>query len=45
MTHEDPAQGEWRVNGEEMNVCIDTNSLALGVLLEKDGTVLEDTCW
>ena len=36
--HEDPAQGEWCINGEEMNVWIDASSLALEVLLE-------DVCW
>ena len=44
-THEDPAQGEWCVNGEEMNVWVDTSSLALGVLLVKDGAELKDACW
>ena len=45
MTHKDPAQGEWCINGEEMNIWVDTSTLALGVLLEKDGIVLEDACW
>ena len=43
-THEDPAQGEWCVNGEEMNVWVDASLLALGVLLEKDVAMLKDAC-
>ena len=41
-THEDPTQGEWYINGEEVNVCVDSSLLVLGVLLEKDRTMVED---
>ena len=41
----DPAQGEWCVNREETNVWVNANSETLGVLLEKDGAMLEDACW
>ena len=44
-THEDPTQGERCINKEERNVWVNASSLALGVLLEKDGVMLEDACW
>ena len=41
----DPAKEDWCVQGKEMNVLVDASSLAIGVLLEKNGAVIEDTCW
>ena len=41
-THEDPAQGEWCINREEINLWVDAISLALGILLEKVRAMLED---
>ena len=45
VTHKDPAQREWCINEEEITVWVNTSSLALRALLEKDGAVLEDVCW
>ena len=33
------------MQGKEMNVWVDASSLAIGVLLEKNGAVIEDACW
>lgn len=44
MRHDDPARGDWFINGSEINVGIDTISLATGVMLEKDEVTLEDAC-
>ena len=41
----DPAKGDWCVQGKEMNVWVDASSLAIGVLLEKNEAVIEDACW
>ena len=40
-----PAKGDWCVQGKAMNVWVDASSLAIGILLEKNGAVIEDTCW
>ena len=40
-----PAWGDWCVQGKEMNIWVDTSSLAIRFLLEKNGAVIEDTCW
>ena len=45
MKKNDPARGDWCVQGKEMNVRVYASSLAIGVLLEKNGAVTEDTCW
>ena len=45
VRQEDPARGDWCVNGREMSVWVDASSLAIGVLLQSCGTVLEDACW
>lgn len=39
-----PARGDWCVLGEEMDMWVDASSLAIGVLLEKDGMAIEDVC-
>ena len=41
----DPARGDWCMQGKEMNVRVDASFLAIGVLLEKNGAVMDDTCW
>ena len=41
----DPARLDWCVQGKEMNVWVDASSLAIGVLLEKNGAVIEDAGW
>ena len=45
VKQDDPAKGEWCVQGDELNVWVDASSLAIGVLLEKDGAAVEDACW
>lgn len=41
----DPSLGRWEVSGTAANVWVDASSIALGVLLEVDGCVVEDACW
>ena len=41
----DPAKGRWDVTADEMTVWTDASSLALGVVLEVDGCVVEDASW
>ena len=45
VRQEDPACGEWCVDGCDLNVWVDASSLATGVLLERNGIVVEDACW
>ena len=33
------------INRKEINIWVNASSLALGVLLERDGTMFEDACW
>ena len=41
----DPAKGRWDVVGEEATVWVDAHSLALDILIEVDGHVVEDASW
>ena len=41
----DPAKGRWDVVGEEVTVRVDASSLALGIVIEVDGHVVEDASW
>ena len=41
----DPAKGRWNVIGEEATVWVDASSLALGIVIEVDGHVVEDASW
>ena len=45
VKQDDPAKGDWCVQGDELNVWVDASSLAIGVLLEKDGAAVVDACW
>ena len=45
VRRDDPAHGDWCVDGRELNVWVDASSLAIGVALERHETVLENTCW
>ena len=45
VKQDDPTKGDWCVQGDELNVWVDASSLAIGVLLEKDGAAIEDACW
>ena len=37
--------GEWCVDGEKLNVWINVSSLAIGILLEENRTILVNACW
>lgn len=41
----DPVRGIWNVKGSRARVWVDASSLALGVVIEADGCVIEDACW
>ena len=45
MNQNDPAKGRWDVVGEEVPVWVDASSLALGVVIEVDGHVVEGANW
>ena len=40
VQRDDPAHGDWCVDGRELNVWVDASSLAIGVALERHETVL-----
>ncbi len=40
-----PAKGRWDVVGGEATVWVDASSLALGIVIEVDGHVVEDASW
>ena len=42
---DNPMQGNWCVNGNKITVWVDASSLAMGVALEDNGSIIEDTCW
>ena len=41
----DPARGDWCADGQEVTVWVDASSLATGVAIEYDGTIIEDASW
>ena len=41
----DPARGRWDVSGRNGTVWVDSSSLAMGVVLEIEGNVVEDGSW
>ena len=43
--NDDPAKGVWNVYGKEATVWVDASSLALGLFVEVDGSIIEDACW
>ena len=45
MNFDDPAKGRWDVAGNEATVWLDASSVALGVMLELGGHVVEDASW
>ena len=45
VKHNDPAKGRWDVVGEDATVWVDVSSLALGIVIEVDGHVVEDASW
>ena len=45
VKQDDPAKGDWCVQGDKLNMWVDASSLAIGVLLEKNGAAIENACW
>ena len=43
--HDNPAQGDWSVTGEELNAWVDASSLVTIMMLERHGAILEDVYW
>ena len=43
--HSDPVRGRWDVRGTEAHLWVDASSVAIGVALEVDGSVIEDGAW
>ena len=41
----DPVRGRWDVRGNEAHIWVDASSVAIGVALEVDGSVIEDGSW
>ncbi|KFD63395.1 hypothetical protein M514_24416 [Trichuris suis] len=41
----DPAQGRWDVASTKVRLWVDASALALGVVLEVNGAVIEDAAW
>ena len=41
----DPGKCRWDVVGKEATVWVDASSLALGIVIEVDGNVVEDASW
>ena len=41
----DPVEGNLCMDGKEITVWVDASSVATGVALETNGTVIEDACW
>ena len=40
----DPVGVDWCVESNEMNVWVDTSSMAMGVALGVNGSIVEDAC-
>ena len=45
VTQSDPVRGRWDVSGEKAHVWVDASSIAIGVVLELHGDVVEDASW
>lgn len=45
MQQKDSAQSDWCINGSKINVWVDASFVVKGVVLENNGTMLEDACW
>ena len=41
----DPIGENWCLDGKEITIWVDASSVAIGVALEMNGTVIEDACW
>ena len=45
VRQDDPARGDWCVAEGKINSWVDASFLAMGVVLENRGTILEDEFW
>lgn len=45
VNQDNPAQGDWCETGEKVSAWVDASSLAMGIVLERHGAILEDACW
>ena len=46
VKHSDPVKGQWEIkNTDQCRVWCDSSSIAMGVVLESDNTVIEDASW
>ena len=45
LAEADPVGGNRCMDGKEITVWVDASSIATGVALETNGTVIEDACW
>ncbi|KAG0706288.1 hypothetical protein GWK47_024369 [Chionoecetes opilio] len=41
----DPVRGRWDVKGSKARVWVDASSLALGIVIEAEGCIIEDASW
>lgn len=41
----DPVRGIWRSRGDKARIWVDASSLALGAVMEIDGSIVEDASW
>ena len=41
----DPVKERWDVNEKVATVLVDSSSMALGAVVEIDGSIVEDACW
>ncbi|XP_066985023.1 uncharacterized protein [Macrobrachium rosenbergii] len=42
---DDPVRGQWNVTGDKVKIWVDASSLALGVAVEVNGSIVEDASW
>ena len=45
VMQDDPVQGDWCINGNELTVWVDASSLAISVALEDNWSIIKDACW
>ena len=41
----DPTEGDWCIDGNKMKVWVDASSVAIGVALEANGSIIKNVCW
>uniref|UniRef100_A0A5S6QEW3 RNase H domain-containing protein n=1 Tax=Trichuris muris TaxID=70415 RepID=A0A5S6QEW3_TRIMR len=45
VTAHDPVRGKWAVSGNKAKVWVDASTLAIGIAVEVNGAIIEDTSW